>query len=151
MDPTSCPDDKIVQLLLLGQLSAVEAEPLEQHIAICPHCAETLGRIDAVDSLVDAMRAPHGPLLASRDREMSQPMILWFKRLLRTRGSAHSALSAASSMSKLSLSLGTAADRTVDFAEAESLTRTSREGINLDFLAPAQDSDEIGRLAPIAC
>jgi WD40 repeat protein/serine/threonine protein kinase len=57
MDPTSiCPDGAALQRLALGQLSDQEAAPLEEHLARCPRCAETLQALQLRDSLVQGLQ-----------------------------------------------------------------------------------------------
>jgi WD40 repeat protein/serine/threonine protein kinase len=53
---SSCPALAVLQRLLLGQVSDEEAEPLEQHLAKCTHCAELLRAIEARDPLVAALQ-----------------------------------------------------------------------------------------------
>jgi WD40 repeat protein len=65
-----CPDVADVHRFLLGQISQVEAGPLEAHLLRCRRCIELAGSPAGEDALVDAMRAqqaaapdPHGDLI----------------------------------------------------------------------------------------
>jgi serine/threonine protein kinase len=57
MDPTStCPEGAVLRRLALGQLSDQEAAPLEEHLAQCGRCAETLQALQLRDTLVQGLQ-----------------------------------------------------------------------------------------------
>jgi anti-sigma factor RsiW len=58
MPPLSvCPDRRDLERLLLGLLPEAEAQALEEHVAQCGACVETLRALRADDALVEAIRA----------------------------------------------------------------------------------------------
>jgi len=54
--PPACPDAPSLQRFLLGWATGTEAERLEEHVADCPRCLESLGILRADDELVQAAR-----------------------------------------------------------------------------------------------
>ncbi len=116
-----CPDAQTLENLVLGLVDASTVEALEQHVAQCAHCAETLGSLKGEDVLVAAMRR-------ARERDITTPLAEsispWLKRLRPD-------------------------DVTTTFppgsqAGPAEVGPSSR----LEFLAPAQQPDELGRLGP---
>ncbi len=57
MNPELCPDGAILRQLLLGQLSGIEADQLEQHLLVCSRCACLAEEDGNEDVLVQALRA----------------------------------------------------------------------------------------------
>src|ERR1700730_16089045 len=55
-----CPDAGVLQRLLLGQINSPEADPLEDHLATCGRCIETIQQLNETDSLVEALRGQAG-------------------------------------------------------------------------------------------
>jgi serine/threonine protein kinase len=53
---SNCPDGATLRRLALGQLSDQEAAPLEEHLARCAHCAETLQALHLRDGLVKGLQ-----------------------------------------------------------------------------------------------
>src|SRR5579862_8840509 len=53
---TICPDTAVLQRLILGQIPAADSATLEEHVAVCMRCADTLQQLRADDPLVDALR-----------------------------------------------------------------------------------------------
>ena len=51
-----CPDFHLLEQLALGLLSGEEAAPLEEHLADCASCLQTLIERDPADTLVEALR-----------------------------------------------------------------------------------------------
>jgi serine/threonine protein kinase/WD40 repeat protein len=57
MSQRECPGVEAWRALLLGELSEVEAAPLERHLLTCPACAARLEALEGENTLVQAMRA----------------------------------------------------------------------------------------------
>jgi serine/threonine protein kinase len=83
-DLSTCPADRDLQRLLLGQLPRPEAEPLEVHLAVCARCATLAPALKIEDGLLEAVRtATEAPLeeadkvlvagLARRLKELPPP------------------------------------------------------------------------------
>src|SRR4051812_9308896 len=53
---TGCPDTQSLEEFALGRLHGQKAEVIEQHVACCPLCGQTLARLPAQDGLVETMR-----------------------------------------------------------------------------------------------
>ena len=51
-----CPDLKLLEQLALGLLSAEESAPLEEHLATCQGCLQTVIERDPSDTIVEALR-----------------------------------------------------------------------------------------------
>ena len=51
-----CPELPLLEQLALGLLSSDEAAPLEEHLATCERCLQTLIERDPADTLVEALR-----------------------------------------------------------------------------------------------
>ena len=52
----ACPAGEVLQQLVLGQLADAEAEPLEEHLAQCNHCAEALQALQPRDALMHGLQ-----------------------------------------------------------------------------------------------
>jgi hypothetical protein len=77
---TGCPEVRILEQLLLGQVPAAEAEALALHVAAGSRCDEALQQIRADDPLVDAMR--HLPAINDQEQnQLVQVLIPCLKRL----------------------------------------------------------------------
>jgi WD40 repeat protein len=119
-----CPEPEVLQTFLLGQFAREEVDRLAAHVEHCAHCVETLHGLHCRDDLVDAIRAPVEP----RDEAFTAVLETLIARLCELptpRGE----------------NLPTSGNRgQADGGEAE-VTQDI-----YDFLAPAQQPDEIGRL-----
>ena len=123
--PTSvaCCDLRILERLLLGQIPAADAAPLEQHVSDCSRCADALRQIRAEDALVQALR--HTPEPDGLEQtEFVQALIPCLKRLRPTDPER------------------TVASEPQAGAECEA----AESAEVFPFLAPAQAADELGRL-----
>jgi tRNA A-37 threonylcarbamoyl transferase component Bud32 len=112
------PDD--LQRFLLGQLSADEADQVQQHLAACPRCLDTVSSLKASDTLVEAMRAQAG---AASPPEADVVALLIGK------------LSGRSRTSDTTTGEGTNPGQS-----------SAAAGQHMAVLGPAQAADEIGRL-----
>jgi len=119
MMQTTCPKTPVLERLLLGRIAAAEADALEAHVASCSHCAHELDMLRADDPLVQAVRQVRDSA-PSPDDEVIAAMIPWLKRLRPHDGTQTLG--------------GAATDNT------ETLSGT------YDFLQPAVDKQEMGRL-----
>jgi len=123
--PAVCPDQHLLELLVLGKVSEDEAEHLEAHVGTCACCLQHLSALQTVDPLVTAFReasqmetAPEAGLIEAvipclkrlRPKEVTEP----FVPRMQDRGEAAPPATLAS----------------------------------YDFLAPAERPGELGRLGP---
>src|SRR5262249_26830324 len=120
---TACPDLRVLERLVLGQIPGIEAEQLEQHVSGCRQCGEALKQVRGDDVLVSALR--NTPPVDPSATELVESLIPCLKRLRVP--DANRTLPDASSAKEPT---GFSSDVTETF----------------DFLAPAQAPDEIGRL-----
>ncbi len=76
-----CPESETLRQFLQGRLPEGEAEGIEQHLADCSICSDTLQSLEAGDTLHDLVRAARQPLgedsriegLVARLRELPPP------------------------------------------------------------------------------
>jgi eukaryotic-like serine/threonine-protein kinase len=117
---TTCPDARVLERLLLGQIPVADAEPLEAHVAACSRCAARLQQIRADDPLVEALR--HTPVSGyPENTPLVQALIPGLKRLR--------------------------PDSQQSTVSEETRPGDSDDAVvHFDFLAPAQAADELGRL-----
>jgi len=115
-----CPNRQLLEQLVLGRLSAPDADTLEAHVTDCARCAEAVGRLTATDPLVEAMQA-HVEPLAETDQALVQELINRLKILC-------------------PVALANAA------GSHGPVPKLPPEGFAL--LAPPREPDEIGRLGP---
>src|SRR5579872_7123891 len=76
---TTCPDARVLERLLRGEIPAADAELLEAHVAGCSLCGATLQQIRVDDPLVEALR--HTPPTVHDDSELVEALIPCLKRL----------------------------------------------------------------------
>jgi anti-sigma factor RsiW len=121
-----CPDSQGLQRYLLGQVNDPEAEQIERHLSECRRCLTAVASLPAEDHLVQAMHAQ----AAGRREPPSAVVAELMRRLSRLRPPA-----AATEAPPTSPSLAPA-------------TITPGESVEdvYDFLAPAQEPGELGRL-----
>ncbi|HLW66270.1 MAG TPA: protein kinase, partial [Gemmataceae bacterium] len=140
---SACPDQEMLQRLALGKLDPEVVEPLARHCEQCASCIELLHGLRAGDSLL-AVLASHGDPRESKSARAISDLIA----RLKSNPPSGSALRPSKApervvkkQSTLQLSsMHTAASIAPD--EAEEPAGSSA----LDFLAPPQAADEIGRL-----
>jgi serine/threonine protein kinase len=82
-DIKACPRVEILHQLILGRIAGTEAERLEAHLALCPHCAEALRHLHADDALVEAARGADTPQDATPP-DVVQALLPALKRLRST-------------------------------------------------------------------
>jgi serine/threonine protein kinase len=76
-----CPEQPVLEKILLGQLKGAEAEQWEEHVANCPCCVETLAGLDSDDLLTAYLRKNRaGP--AEAGDPIVRPLIEQMKKLL---------------------------------------------------------------------
>lgn len=117
---TRCPEIGLLERLLLGRISADDAQPLEDHVVACSHCTAELQQLHADDPLVESLRQTP-PALEQADTPLVQALIPCLKRLLPNDPERTQA------------------------GEALPPAAPDADGY-LDFLAPPQMADELGRL-----
>jgi hypothetical protein len=127
--PFACPDLKELQHYLLGKTSDAQAESMEQHLARCAACRRALSGVVVDDPLVDALRSQ------AKVRRPVNPMIDQLITHLHKvqpppAGSAENT------------SWATAATPTPPVSPPAALLSDEP----CEFLAPAQEPDELGRL-----
>jgi serine/threonine protein kinase/WD40 repeat protein len=136
-DPSSCPELAQLERLVLGQVTAAEAEALEAHVLSCPHCSEALGRISAVDPLVEAVQA-RKPLAPEADRDLVHGLIDRLKVLYPHRPADAGGVTAVELPS---------ADPSLDTPVPPSANRSPEQTAEVyDFLTPAEESGYLGGL-----
>jgi serine/threonine protein kinase len=78
---TGCPEQPILEKILLGQLKGAEAEQWEEHVSNCPHCVDTLAGLDANDLLTAYLRKNRTGAKQAPD-PVVRPLIEQIKKLL---------------------------------------------------------------------
>jgi serine/threonine protein kinase len=137
MPPTTCPDRQSLQLFLLGKASDITSGPIELHLAECQACAAAAETLVIGDDLTDALArgARSRDQLSQADHEALAAAIQQAKALASLLDTNHA--------SNVSMTIATDAEAAEeDHVSAGSLP-TKHE---LNFLAPAQQNDELGRL-----
>jgi eukaryotic-like serine/threonine-protein kinase len=74
MTIAACPDVFLMRRLLAGELSAVEATPLEQHLLVCPRCGQQAEHRPDEDVFLRALRAQAGRPTELDDEGVQQVM-----------------------------------------------------------------------------
>ena len=136
MAPTAiCPSVAEWELLLRGDFSCLEAEPLAQHLEECEACAATVEQLQVEDTLADQLRQ-------GKVSEV-QPASALVRSLI-------------DQFTRLEPANDVEFDKNIDptsstiepVREADSVPEANEPALptSLAFLAPPQQSDEIGRL-----
>ncbi len=131
MNPTTCPDRPTLELLLLGKIPGPQGEELEQHLLHCQSCvasAETIHGRDAITDAIQAGQQIHG------DESILAQTIERGKKL-------HSEVATLQSEETL---IGE--QRKEDGSPTRSPADPKPLDEEIDFLAPPEQPDEIGRL-----
>jgi serine/threonine protein kinase len=76
---TGCPTEQMLKHFMLGHNTPEEALSLEAHLDRCEQCLEKFSTLHAEDSLLEAIRSPHGvePTAAESDHLLAE----WLKAL----------------------------------------------------------------------
>jgi serine/threonine protein kinase/WD40 repeat protein len=120
-----CRKSEDLQRFLLGQLPAEDSEQVQQHLAACPRCLDTVSHLQAGDTLIEAMRA-QAQAPSQPEDDVVESLIGRLSGLYRkTETSAVEGPSSGSS-------------------SGSGFDPSPRE--DLAFLAPPQTPDELGRL-----
>lgn len=127
MPPVTCPDNETLRSLLLGKLIGSQLAELEAHLLRCESCALTAEMLDGGDPLIEAIALSETP---SGDEDVLGPAIEQAKRL----GSLLDTVR----MDEI--------DADYYSASAVASAESQKSRCSLDFLAPAQQPDELGRL-----
>src|SRR5579864_682924 len=128
---TSCPESRVLERLALGQMTPLEVEQLAEHCEKCEKCIQALQQIRGADTLVSAMSA-QGTIVESSNNPAVAALVARLKALGQKSVAQEQATVPPSSVN-------TPVSRPPD-------TISESNSTNLDFLAPAQQADEIGRL-----
>ncbi|PHR95536.1 MAG: hypothetical protein COA78_29915, partial [Blastopirellula sp.] len=128
MHPTKCASPQMYRQLLLGNLSAEKAEALEEHLLHCDDCAMLFDTINSASDLIDALALEDQ--LDCEDEHLVQAM---------------------DQCKELYSEVETiqAHDTDAQSSNGQQDTITNQDGAvneEIDFLAPAQRANEIGRL-----
>ena len=124
---TPCPERPDLERLLLGLVSESEAEAWESHVTECPACSETVASLEIMDTLVGAVK--HAPAAAAR-----LPRGAIVDQLRQRLHAVH----------LLNEPTGVQVTAAVGDAGVQASQELTHELFH--FLAPAQQSDELGRL-----
>jgi serine/threonine protein kinase len=114
-----CPKADALQRFLLGQSSPELTDEIERHLADCKRCIQAAAQVEADDDLVAAMRDAR-TCEVEASPETVDALIPWLKRLRPSEPS-----------------------QTTDFTAASDHVGSAA---TYDFLAPAFDANEMGRL-----
>ena len=129
MNPTTCPDRPTLELLLLGKIPGARGEELEQHLSQCHSCVAIAETIHGRDAITDAIQT--GWQIQGDDEDILAQVI--------ERGKMLRSEVETSQFQETVLS----GEQQVVNAPAESCRAADEE---IDFLAPPEQPDEIGRL-----
>ena len=127
-----CPDRESLQQLLLGKLPRPQAEPIEEHLLHCDHCSALADTISAGDELTAAIQSPD-------DYEDDENLDRAIQQAKQLRAQAET--------SEIDETLNTENLPQPDSAPEASADRPGTDlDEEIDFLAPAEQPNEIGRL-----
>ena len=131
MNTATCPDRESLRRLLLGKLRVPQAEQLEEHLLHCDDCSDAAGMISASDELIAAVQAPK--VVYGEESIVAQ--VIERGKQLRSQ-----AETVETDESNITTSLPQA-EKVANSPDIPSLDE------EIDFLAPAEQPDEIGRLS----
>jgi tRNA A-37 threonylcarbamoyl transferase component Bud32 len=126
-----CPDAAALRRYLLGQTPLPEADAVEQHLAACPRCLQSLEGLRADDSLTLNLRA------GAREQPDSPEVAELIQRLSRLG-------ELPSEQATQALDGSTPSEEPTASRPAGGVTEHTTKGFG--FLGPAQQPDEMGRL-----
>jgi serine/threonine protein kinase len=119
-----CPNQRILERVLLGQLTGTEASRWEEHLSSCSNCVATLRLLETDHTFtVIVQNAPHSGTGEDREEEVVRGLIGQLKKFLPA--------------------VASVASGAADCADA---TRCGADR-HFPFLAPAKEPGEVGRLA----
>ena len=125
-----CPSPEELRRLLLGQIPDPEGETLAQHLEGCDECSARVDSIEADDTLIEAARAGAVTLSSQIELEVGNELHAPSSEMWRLNTPASAARTGVFDSSSASPN-GSVEVKVEDYA----------------FLAPAQEPDELGRLA----
>jgi serine/threonine protein kinase len=128
----SCPDAASLRRYLLGDTPPPDAEAVEQHLATCPQCMQRLEGMRADDSLTLDLRA------VAVEQKSDSPEVLQLIQRLSRLGALPSEQATLAIDGSTPSEVPTAAGQVLDSRDQ------TQEGFN--FLKPAQQPDEMGRM-----
>jgi serine/threonine protein kinase len=133
----SCPNVAVLRSLLLGELSGDEAETLGEHLSACPKCLQAVGEMKTEDDLIRAARGKPEHLPEGIEHRLED--LIRRAQALPVIGADPASITTDLSDPPIITQPGApiAADRSSE----------SPQEIH-DFLEPAQQPGEIGRLGP---
>jgi len=127
MSAATCPDNETLKSLLLGKLTGSQLSQWEEHLLHCQSCAATAETLDGGDALTEAIVGGNFP---SGDEEVLHAAIEQAKRL-------------SSALETVQIDETLASDNSLSQASS---FESQKSRYKLDFLAPAEQPDELGRL-----
>ena len=132
-----CPDVQHLRELLLGRIAQPEADDLEHHLSSCNRCVQTVAKLSTDDTLVEAVRHAHCPVV-----EESDPILhdLMDRLKHREASPANSAVGTTTVPQAVELSSAATAHPLWGHERGQATERL------FDFLAPARGGGEIGWL-----
>ena len=119
--PNQCPPDKTLKELIQGKINEPQLSELSAHLETCGGCQEKAKTLSPFDTFTEPLRSDPG-LAKKIAAGIPRPLIEKVKSIARAK------------------------DNTVGVSQQGPPTHASAEEVNLDFLAPPQQPDEIGRL-----
>ncbi len=131
IDKTACPSDEVLVEVLLGKYEKPDLQVLEDHFQTCEACVERASMLQPDDSLSTIFKATsstNDPFTETIEERVAMSQIIErSKQAVSQLETLHSGIDTTQN--------GQTKPRDADLSEIE-----------LDFLAPAQQSDELGRL-----
>jgi serine/threonine protein kinase len=127
MSAATCPDNETLKSLLLGKLAGSQVSQWEEHLLRCESCASKAETIDGHDALTEAIAHGNFP---SGDEEVLSAAIEQAKRLI-------------SGLETIKTDETLTGENPLSQASS---FESEHSRYKLDFLAPAEQPDELGRL-----
>jgi hypothetical protein len=139
--PPPCPAPPELERFLLGQVAEAQAASIEEHLAQCGRCLETVHLLKAEDTLIEAMQRAAALKAQEPEEAVLTNLIARFSRLAASGEAPAVTDTDASQAQDASTGEGTG-----QASHAPPPADSTQEVY--DFLAPPQGPGEIGRLGP---
>lgn len=133
MNAKTCPDQDSLRKMLLGELPGPQAEQLEEHLLDCDECSDAADTISASDELTAAIQSPD---VDYGESDVVRQVIERGKQLR----------SQAETVDSYETIISDSARQPRSAPQVPSNRDDTHVDEEIDFLAPAEKADEIGRL-----